>query len=75
MQVNTWATINSLKRKKYSCIKSFKLFSMSMTRHLTFLHGLYKNMSMCSLDLSRIYGFKPCIFVRPNFLRMKRHRM
>jgi len=43
-----------------------------MTRHLTFLHGLHKNMSMCSLDLSRVYGFKPCIFVRPNFLRYEK---
>ncbi len=72
MQVNTWATINSLKRKKYSCIKSFKLFSMSMTRHLTFLHGLHKNMSMYFLDLSRVYGFKPCIFVCTNFLRYEK---
>jgi hypothetical protein len=45
---------------------------MSMTRHLTFLRGLYKNMSMCFLDLSRVYGFKPCIFVCSNFLRYEK---
>ncbi len=25
------------------------------------------------LNLSRIYGFKPCIFVQPNFFNMKKH--
>jgi hypothetical protein len=25
-----------------------------------------------SVDLPRVYGFKPCIFVRPNFFRYKK---
>jgi len=26
----------------------------------------------CFLDLSKVYGFKPCIFVHPNFLKYKK---
>jgi hypothetical protein len=29
-------------------------------------------MNYCSLDLSKVYGFKPCIFVHPNFLRYEK---
>jgi hypothetical protein len=37
------------------------------TNHNHYKESYYTN--PCFLDLSKVYGFKPCIFVHPNFLR------